>query len=463
MDQKALNATIVAINSFLSNNILLIALLGCGIFYTIYSKGVQFRKLGAAFKQTFGGVFSKDKKSEDEGVSSFQALAVAIAAQVGTGNVAGVATAIMAGGPGAIFWMWLAAILGMATIYAEAVLAQKFREKDDEGNFVGGPAYYIKNGIGPKHPGLAKVMSTAFAILIVIALGFVGNIVQSNSIATSVVAATGGKLNPIIVGIVVAVLAGGVFIGGIKRIANFAQLVVPFMALVYIIAAIIMMVKFHSHIIPAFKLIFEAAFNPEAALGGALGITIKMAAAKGVGRGLFSNEAGMGSTPHAHATANVAHPVLQGYTAMVGVFIDTIVICTVTALMILVTEAWTDKSLNGALVTQEAFTRAFGPTGTILLAVALGFFAFTTIVGWYYFGETNIRFLFGQKGLWPYRILVLLCIIAGSLQEVDLVWNTADLTNSLMVIPNIIAIIMLHKHVKNMTLHYETNGKEGSL
>ena len=463
MDQKVLNDTIVAINSFLSNNILLIALLGCGIFYTIYSKGVQFRKLGAAFKQTFGGVFSKEKKSEEEGVSSFQALAVAIAAQVGTGNVAGVATAIMAGGPGAIFWMWLAAILGMATIYAEAVLAQKFREKDDEGNFVGGPAYYIKNGIGPKHPGLAKVMSTAFAILIVIALGFVGNIVQSNSIATSVVAATGGKLNPIIVGIVVAVLAGGVFIGGIKRIANFAQLVVPFMALVYIIAAIIMMVKFHSHIIPAFKLIFEAAFNPEAALGGALGITIKMAAAKGVGRGLFSNEAGMGSTPHAHATANVAHPVLQGYTAMVGVFIDTIVICTVTALMILVTEAWTDKSLNGALVTQEAFTRAFGPTGTILLAVALGFFAFTTIVGWYYFGETNIRFLFGHKGLWPYRILVLLCIIAGSLQEVDLVWNAADLTNSLMVIPNIIAIIMLHKHVKNMTLHYETNGKEGSL
>ncbi|MDU2546245.1 MAG: alanine:cation symporter family protein, partial [Finegoldia magna] len=173
MDQKALNDTIVAINSFLSNNILLIALLGCGIFYTIYSKGVQFRKLGAAFKQTFGGVLSKEKKSGDEGVSSFQALAVAIAAQVGTGNVAGVATAIMAGGPGAIFWMWLAAILGMGTIYAEATLAQKFREKDDEGNFVGGPAYYIKNGIGPKHPGLAKVMSTAFAILIVIALGFV--------------------------------------------------------------------------------------------------------------------------------------------------------------------------------------------------------------------------------------------------------------------------------------------------
>ena len=329
MDQKALNDTIVAINSFLSNNILLIALLGCGIFYTIYSKGVQFRKLGAAFKQTFGGVFSKEKKSEDEGVSSFQALAVAIAAQVGTGNVAGVATAIMAGGPGAIFWMWLAAILGMATIYAEAVLAQKFREKDDEGNFVGGPAYYIKNGIGPTHPGLAKVMSVAFAILIVIALGFVGNIVQSNSIATSVVAAVegaGGHLNPIIVGIVVAVLAGGVFIGGIKRIANFAQLVVPIMALIYIVAAIIMMVKFHDQIGPAFKLIFQAAFNPEAALGGALGITIKAAAAKGVGRGLFSNEAGMGSTPHAHATAHVAHPVLQGYTAMVGVFIDTIVI-----------------------------------------------------------------------------------------------------------------------------------------
>ncbi len=456
-----LNKVIVSINSFLSNNILLFALLGCGIFYTVYTGGVQFRKLGAAFKQTFGGVFSKEKKSDD-GVSSFQALAVAIAAQVGTGNVAGVATAIMAGGPGAIFWMWLAAILGMATIFAEAVLAQKFREKDEEGNFIGGPAYYIKNGIGPNHPKLAKVLSTLFAILIVIALGFVGNIVQSNSIATSVVAATGNTLKPLVVGIIVAVLAGAVFIGGIKRIANFAELVVPIMALIYIVCAIIIMVKFHDQILPSLKLIFYAAFNPQAALGGALGITVKAAATKGVGRGLFSNEAGMGSTPHAHATAQVAHPVLQGYTAMVGVFIDTIIICTVTALIILVTGAH-NYGLKAALVTQKAFTLAFGNVGTVLLAVALGFFAFTTIIGWYYFGETNIRFLFGKKGLWPYRIIVLLCIVAGSFQEVDLVWNTADLTNSLMVVPNIIGIIMLHKYVKNMNKHYETNGKEGSL
>ena len=230
--ESGLADTINKINDFISSNILMYGLLFAGLFLSILLGFPQVTKIGKAFKLVFGGLFKKQGPKEKGSMSSFQALATAVAAQVGTGNVAGVATAIMAGGPGAIFWMWLAAILGMATIYAEAVLAQKFREKDDEGNFVGGPAYYIKNGIGPKHPGLAKVMSTAFAILIVIALGFVGNIVQSNSIATSVVAATGGKLNPIIVGIVVAVLAGGVFIGGIKRIANFAQLVVPFMALV---------------------------------------------------------------------------------------------------------------------------------------------------------------------------------------------------------------------------------------
>lgn len=448
------NQLIVKLNSILSDNILIFALIGCGIFYTIYTKGVQFRKMGAAFKQVFGGIFSKDAEG---GVSSFQALAVAIAAQVGTGNVAGVATAIIAGGPGAIFWMWLAAILGMGTIFAEAVLAQRFRVKDEDGNWVGGPAYYIINGIGPKHKALAKFLSSAFAILIVIALGFIGNMVQSNSIAASVNKATG--VQPIIVGIVIAFLAALIFIGGIKRIANFAQMVVPVMAVVYIVLSIVVMFKFHAHIIPSLALIFKSAFNPEAALGGAMGITIKMAVSKGVGRGLFSNEAGMGSTPHAHATANVKHPVQQGYTAMVGVFIDTVLVCTATALMILVTGA-NHSGEKGAVVTQEAFRTAFGHTGTITLAVCLAFFAFTTIVGWYYFGETNIRFLFGKKALWPYRILVILCIIFGATRQVDLVWNLADLANSLMVVPNVIALIMLHKHVKQLNDDYAIKSYE---
>lgn len=439
-----LNDMVVKFNSVLSDNILLIALLGCGIFYTIYTRGVQFRKLGVAFKQVFGGMF---EKNSDGGVSSFQALAVAVAAQVGTGNVAGVATAIIAGGPGAIFWMWLAAILGMSTIFAEAILAQKFRERDDEGNWVGGPAYYIKNGLGKKYPGLSKVLSHAFAILIVIALGFIGIMVQSNSISVSVAEAT--HIQPLFIGLVIAFFAGLIFIGGISRIARFAQMVVPFMAVLYVILSIITLFMFHDQIIPSLKLIVTSAFSPEAALGGALGITVRQAISKGVGRGLFSNEAGMGSTPHAHATANVKHPVLQGYTAMVGVFIDTIIVCSATALIILVTGAQ-NSGKDGALVTQHAFSTAFGQFGSATLATCLCFFAFTTIVGWYYFGETNIRFMFGRKGLLPYRALVILCIIFGSLQEVKLVWNLADLANSLMVVPNIIAIILLCRHVREM-------------
>lgn len=439
-----LNSMVVKFNSILSDNILLIALLGCGIFYTFYTRGVQFRKLGLAFKQVFGGMFEKDSEG---GVSSFQALAVAIAAQVGTGNVAGVATAIIAGGPGAIFWMWLAAILGMSTIFAEAILAQKFRERDDEGNWVGGPAYYIKNGLGKRFPGLSKFLSHAFAILIVIALGFIGIMVQSNSISVSVAEATG--IQPLFIGLVIAFFAGLIFIGGITRIARFAQMVVPFMAVLYVILSIITLFMFHDQIIPAISLIIRSAFNPQAALGGALGITVRQAISKGVGRGLFSNEAGMGSTPHAHATANVKHPVLQGYTAMVGVFIDTIIVCSATALIILVTGAQ-NSGKDGALVTQHAFSTAFGQFGSATLATCLCFFAFTTIVGWYYFGETNIRFMFGRKGLLPYRALVILCVIFGSLQEVTLVWNLADLANSLMVVPNIIALILLCRHVREM-------------
>lgn len=430
-----------SLNSVIRNWFLIIGLIGIGIFYTIYTKGVQFRKFNIAFKNVFGTMFEKNKN----GISSFQALAVAIAAQVGTGNVAGIATAIMVGGPGAIFWMWISAILGMSTIFAESCLAQKYREKNEDG-YVGGPAYYMKNGFKNKKLGmnLAKI----FAILIVLALGFFGNMTQSNTIATSIHESF-SFIPLIVVGIIVAIVAALVFMGGIKRIANFAQLAVPFMALIYIIFSIIILVKFRANLPTAIKTIFVAAFTPEAAAGGALGYGIKKALVMGVARGLFSNEAGMGSTPHAHATAEVKHPIEQGYTAIIGVFIDTIIVCTATALIILSTKSHT-LGLDGVLVTQKAFELSFGVVGKILLSICLTFFAFTTIIGWYYFGETNIKFLFGKKGLLPYRLIVVFFIIWGSTREIALVWNLSDLFNSLMVIPNIIALALLHKDVKNM-------------
>ncbi|MDD7463316.1 MAG: sodium:alanine symporter family protein [Anaerococcus sp.] len=441
-----LSQIVASLNSVIRNWFLLIGLLGVGIFYTIYTRGVQFRKLGKAFKLTFGGVFDKN----NDGISSFQALAVAIAAQVGTGNVAGTATAIVVGGPGAVFWMWISAILGMSTIFAEATLAQKYREKNNEG-YVGGPAYYMKNGIKNKKFGmrLAKV----FSVFIIIALGFFGNMTQSNSIATSVNEAF-DFIPLILIGIAVAVIAALVFVGGIKRIANFAQLVVPIMALVYIGFSIIIIIKFRVNLLAAFKSIFAAAFTTKAAAGGALGYGIKQALVIGVARGMFSNEAGMGSTPHAHAGAKVNHPVEQGYTAIVGVCISTMIVCTATAIVILSTE--THKlGLDGALVTQKAFELGFGSLGKIFLAISLTFFAFTTIIGWYYYGEINVKFLFGDKGLLPYRILVIFFIIWGSTREIALVWNMSDLFNSLMVIPNVIALVLLHKDVKTMQHDYE--------
>ena len=441
------------LNSVIVDYLLTFALVASGILFLFLNRGVQFRKFGAAFKQTFGGMFKKS----DDGISSFQALAVAIAAQVGTGNVAGVATAMVSGGPGAIFWMWIMSLFGMGTIFAEAVLAQKYRVKDEDGNWVGGPAYYITNGL--KNKGLAGFLSKFFAIMIVVALGFFGNMTQSNSIAGAVNAAF-PKIPLVVIGVIIAIFAALVFIGGIDRIANFVQLVVPFMALIYIIFAILTLVKFKDHIGPSFKLIFQAAFTPEAAAGGALGFGIKQAIKYGVARGLFSNEAGMGSTPHAHATANVDHPAQQGLTAMVGVFIDTIVICSATALIVLVTDSM-NSGLTGALLTQKAFEIGFGRLGLVLLAVALTFFAFTTIIGWYYFGETNIKFLFGKKGLTPYRIIVIAFIVVGSFQKIDLVWSLSDLFNSLMVIPNVIALFILRNDVKDMLNDYEFNFPKG--
>ena len=459
--EEMLSALVGAVNLVLWDYLLIYALLGIGLFFTIYLGAPQVTKLGAGFKSVFGGLFAKKDPADKDhkSLSQFQALAVAVSAQIGTGNVAGVATAITAGGPGAVFWMWFSAVLGMSTIFAEALLAQKYRVVS-HGKYIGGPAFYITHGLTPKiGRGAARFLSGFFSIALIIALGFIGNATQSNSIASAVTVAF--DVPALAVGIGLAALAGLIIVGGVNRIANVAQFVVPFMAVIYIICAVVILFQFSDHISPMINHIFVAAFNPEAVLGGAAGIGMREAVRFGVARGLFSNEAGMGSTPHAHATADVNHPVQQGMAAFVGVFIDTILVCTATALIILLTDA--DKlGLQGAAVTQQAFVIAFGGFGSQLLAICLTFFAFTTIIGWYYFGASNIRFLFRGRHLGIYRTLVLAAIVLGTLGKVDLVWSLSDMFNGFMVIPNLIALFMLRKEIRAVYTDYLAQKKAGA-
>lgn len=442
-----LEKVVNTVNGLLWDKVLIFALLGTGIYYTIRLGFPQISKIKPGFKQAFGGVFSNRDKADRDGMSSFQALATSIAAQVGTGNIAGVATALAAGGPGAIFWMWASAILGMATIFGEAVLAQKYVERVD-GEVTGGPSYYLSKGVK------SKFLAAFFSVSIIFALGFVGNMVQSNSISVAVNEAFG--INKIIIGIFIAICAALILIGGITRIASFTELVVPFMAVLYIIGSIIILGKNSSQIIPSFKDIFTMAFTTKAAVGGAVGVSVKQAVKLGISRGLFSNEAGMGSTPHAHAIAKVDHPAQQGMVAMVGVIIDTVIVCTATAMINLVTGAHT-SGLTGAAMTQKAFEIGLGRTGVIFIAISLSFFAFTTIIGWYFFGEANIKYLFGQKGVNTYRVLVLLFIILGSVLKVQLVWDMADMFNGIMVIPNLIGLIILAPQAVEILKDYDSN------
>lgn len=437
------------INDVLLNYILLVLLCGTGIFLTFKLKFIQVRKFGEGFRRIFGGLSLRGKKADKDGMSSFQAVSTAIAAQVGTGNLAGAATAIVSGGPGAIFWMWLSAFLGMATIYAEAILAQLFKTRVD-GEVTGGPAYYIKNGL--KNKKIAKFLAGFFSISCILALGFMGNIVQSNSISQAFNNAFG--LPTFITGIIVALLGGFVFFGGMERIASVTEKIVPLMAGLYILASLIIIILNAGQIIPALRSIVVGAFNPQAVVGGAIGVTIKQAVRYGVARGLFSNEAGMGSTPHAHAVANVKHPGEQGSLAIISVFIDTFVILTLTALVILTSGAL-ESGETAIALTQRAFELSLGSYGQGFIAICLLFFAFSTIIGWYFFGESNIKYLFGNKGLTPYRILVMIFVFIGSLLRVDLVWELADTFNALMVIPNLIAVLALSGLVVKTMNDYE--------
>ena len=447
----SINDLVLKVNDVLTGSVLIIALVGIGLLFTFKLGFIQIRGFKDGWNRTFGGLFSKKGDAGKDGMSSFQALATAIAAQVGTGNIAGAATAIAVGGPGAIFWMWISAFLGMSTIFAEAVMAQKFKQVSDDGTVTGGPVYYIR---GAFKGTFGKVLAAIFAVLIIFALGFMGNAVQSNSIAASWNTAFG--IPKIAMGIFVAVVSLFVFTGGMKRIAKVTELIVPIMAAFYIVGSLIVIFANVTAIPAAFHDIIVGAFKPAAVAGGAMGATLKLAVQKGVARGLFSNEAGMGSTPHAHAVAKVNHPVEQGFVAMICVFIDTFVILNLTALVIITTGSRT-TGLTGAQLSQYAFSTLYGKFGEIFIAICMLFFAFSTIIGWYFFGEANIRYLFGAKAVKIYSIIVCICVALGSLQEVELVWNMADCFNSMMVIPNAIALVALSGLVKKTHDDYYNN------
>ncbi len=443
----ALNNLVLTLQDFMSGKLLVVLLVGSGVWFTIKLRGVQFTQLGKSFKAVFGNIKLNGEKAGKDGMTSFQSLATAIAAQVGTGNLAGAATALVMGGPGAIFWMWISAIFGMATIFVEASLAQKYKTVDDSGEVTGGPVYYIRAAYKGT---FGKVLAGAFAVLITLALGFFGNMVQSNSIGDAFHGAFG--INPLIVGVVVAVLAAFIFLGGVGRIASVTEKVVPIMAAFYILGSLILIFMHIGQLPEAFRQIFVGAFNPGAAIGGFSGVAVSQAIKYGVARGLFSNEAGMGSTPHAHAVAKVKHPCDQGLVAMMGVFIDTLIILNLTAFSVLCTGTLTEagQSLTGAALTQAAFNTGFGSFGKIFIAICMFFFAFSTIVGWYFFGEKNVRYLFGSKAVKPYAALVVVFIIIGSALKVDLVWNLSDLFNSLMVIPNLLGLWAMSKVVSDL-------------
>lgn len=442
------------VNKVLWDYALLILLCGTGIFFTIRLKFVQVRKFKDSFKKTFGNLTLRGEKADGSGMSSFQSLATAVAAQVGTGNLAGAATALISGGPGAIFWMWLSAFFGMATIFSEASLAQKYKQYKD-GEVQGGPIYYIRAAFQGK---FGKVLAMAFSILIVFALGFIGNMVQSNSIGEAFKSAFG--IHPAIIGVICALVAGFIFIGGVKRIASVTEKLVPVMAVFYIIGSVIVIAVNYKNIPGAFHDIFVGAFNPTAVAGGALGIGVQQAMRFGVARGLFSNEAGMGSTPHAHAMAKVKHPCEQGSVAMMGVFIDTFIILTLTALVVLTTGVLDQGYagvLKGVALPQAAFESVFGSFGGAFIAICMLFFAFSTVIGWYFFGESNIKYWFGKKAVKVYAVLVMIFVFVGSLLKVDLVWALSDMFNGLMVIPNLIGVLALSGVVGKLLKDYESN------
>ncbi len=452
--ESVLFPIVCKINEYLSNYILVFLLIGVGLWYSIKTRFVQVRCFGEGMRKVFGNLKLKGGK-QDSGMSSFQALATAIAAQVGTGNIVGASGAILTGGPGAIFWMWVIAFFGMATIYAEATLAQKTRIVDPDGTVRGGPVYYITTAF---KGGFGKFLAGFFAVAIVLALGFMGCMVQSNSIGSTMNTAFG--IPTWVSGVILVAICAVIFLGGVQRLASVTEKIVPIMACIFLLGGLAVLVARITYIPATFAMIFKYAFQPQAIIGGGFGYAIKTAISQGAKRGLFSNEAGMGSTPHAHAQANVAHPHDQGVVAMIGVFIDTFVVLTLNALVIISTLYTADgpladcgaaaacTTLTKANLAQTAFGTVFGEKfGAMFVAVCLFFFAFSTVLSWNLFGKINANYLFGKKNprrcTVVYSIIALVFVFIGTLASNDLVWELTDMFNNLMVIPNAIALFAL--------------------
>ncbi len=468
----ALYPAVCSVNTYLSNYILVFLLVAVGLWYSIKTRFVQVRCFGEGMRRVFGNLTLNGKK-HDSGMSSFQALATAIAAQVGTGNIVGASGAILTGGPGAIFWMWVIAFFGMATIYAEATLAIKTRIKAADGTIHGGPVYYITTAF---KGGFGKFLATLFAVAIILALGFMGCMVQSNSIGECFQTAFG--IPSWIVGVALVIICGIIFLGGVQRLAAVTEKIVPIMAAIFLLGGLVILIFraifllgglviliFRIRYVPAtFGMIFKYAFEPQAIVGGSFGYAIKQAISQGAKRGLFSNEAGMGSTPHAHAQANVKDPHEQGVVAMIGVFIDTFVVLTLNALVIICTLYTADGPLANGYVgdvtsvlsktnlAQTAFGSVMGASlGAKFVAICLFFFAFSTVLSWNLFGKINAIWLFGKKNPKActviYTLIALVFILMGTMMSNDLVWELTDMFNNLMVIPNVIALFALTKMV----------------
>ena len=433
---EAFTALVTQASDYLWNWVLLVLLVGTGLYFTLRLRFVQVRRFGEGMRRLFGGFSLHGKAAGKDGMSSFQALTTAVAAQVGTGNITGCATALVSGGTGALFWVWVSAFLGMATIYAEAVLAQKYKTTVD-GHVTGGPIYYIRAAFRGR---FGRFLAGFFSLAIILALGFMGNMVQSNSIGDAFHNAFG--ISKPVVGVIIAAVAAFIFLGGVTRIASVTEKLVPVMAAFYIVGCVVILGMNAAALPNAFAQIFVLAFRPQAMAGGLAGVTVQQAMRFGVARGLFSNEAGLGSTPHAHALAKVERPQDQGAVAIVSVFIDTFVILTLTGL-VLITSGLIPDGLTGTALTQAAFSQAFGPFGQVFIAICMLFFAFSTILGWYFFGEVNFKALFGAKALPVYSVIVVLFVLVGSSLKVDLVWALADFFNGLMAIPNLIALLAL--------------------
>jgi len=435
-----------AVNSIVWGPLIIILIIGTGTYLSVMTKFFSITKLGYTLKNTLLKMFAKDDKGEGE-VTAFQAVATALAATVGTGNIAGVATAIALGGPGAVFWMWLAAIMGMTTKFAEVVLAVNYREKTPDGRFVGGPMYFITNGLGKNWKWLAVL----FALFGTFASFGIGCMVQSNSVALSAESTFGVPV--MVTGIVLAILTGAVIIGGIKRIGAFTEKLVPFMAAIYIVGGLWLIIANASKLPLAFSLIFTNAFTGTAAVGGFSGTVMMQAIRYGVARGIFSNEAGLGSAPIAHAAATTDHPVRQGMWGVFEVFMDTIVICSITALSIMVTGVW-ESGESGAVLSAMAFNTGLPGVGKYIVSVGLILFAYSTILGWEYYGERCLEYLFGTKPIFAYRILWVVMVVVGAIGGLTFMWDLADTLNALMAFPNLVAVLMLSPVVFKLTKEF---------